>query len=271
MAHMYFLGNSTPGQMMGFVIQTERKTVVIDGGTQGDYVQLAQLLKKEAGSHVDAWFFTHPHHDHIGAFSEICKKESDIEIEGIYCCFPPFEMLYERGSRADWEIRIWQYFEKLFKSRFTNSVHKIKKDQVFEFDNIKINVLRVYNPGITENFINNSSCVYRIDAPDTRVLILGDLGAEAGEEVMKICSPKSLYADYTQMAHHGQNGVNKEFYQYICPRKCLWPAPDWLWDNDNGRGFNSGPWKTVETRGWMGELGVTEHFVEKDGTVKIEL
>ena len=85
------------------------------------------------------------------------------------------------------------------------------------------------------------------------------------------CSAESLFADYTQMAHHGQAGVNREFYRYIRPQRCLWPAPDWLWDNNNGNGYDSGPWQTVETRRWMDEFEITEHFVEKDGTVRIEL
>ena len=74
-----------------------------------------------------------------------------------------------------------------------------------------------------------------------------------------------LQADYTQMSHHGQWGVSKAFYDYIHPRRCIWPSPDWLWDNDLGEGFDTGPFQTVRTRQWMADLGVTEHFVEKDG------
>lgn len=271
MAHLYFLGNSTPSQMFGIVVQTSGRTIVFDGGTQGDYMQLAELLTKEAGSHVDAWFFTHAHYDHIGAFAEICRKVPEIKVDKVYCHFPPFELLRKYGSRADWEIGLWQYFEELFKGRFRNTVCKIERNDILEFDEVKINVLRVYNPDTTENFINNSSCVYRIDTQDKRVLILGDLGVEGGEEVKNTCSAESLFADYTQMAHHGQAGVNREFYRYIRPQRCLWPAPDWLWDNNNGNGYDSGPWQTVETRRWMDEFEITEHFVEKDGTVRIEL
>lgn len=271
MACFYFLGNSTPGQMLGFVIQSGGVTIVIDGGTQGDWAQLAQLLKEKAGSCVDAWFFTHPHHDHIGAFSELCKNEPGIEIKGIYHCFPDFGTLYDRGCRADWEIKIWQHFETLFKGRFKGSVNRLERGLTFTFEDIDIEILRVYNPAITENFINNSSCVFRITGPCKRVLITGDCGVEAGREVMEICQPESLYADYTQMAHHGQAGVDQKFYRYIRPERCLWPTPDWLWDNNNGLGVGSGPWKTLETRQWMEKLGVKEHFVQKDGTVKIDI
>ena len=66
MVDFYFLGNSTRSQMMGCVIQTHSRTVVIDGGTQGDHQQLAELLREKASGRVDGWFFTHPHHGHHG-------------------------------------------------------------------------------------------------------------------------------------------------------------------------------------------------------------
>jgi hypothetical protein len=72
------------------------------------------------------------------------------------------------------------------------------------------------------------------------------------------------------MAHHGQFGVSREFYEYIKPRRCIWPSPQWLWDNDAGDGFDTGPWATVRTREWMDELGVKTHIIEKDGTQKID-
>lgn len=52
---------------------------------------------------------------------------------------------------------------------------------------------------------------------------------------MKNCSAENLYANYTQMAHHGHNGVSEEFYQYIKPQRCFWATPEWLWNNDTVR------------------------------------
>ena len=65
--------------------------------------------------------------------------------------------------------------------------------------------------------------------------------------------------------------IMKEFYEYIRPQRCLWPTPEWLWNNDKGNGFNTGPFQTIHTREWMRELGVTEHIVGKDGTTIIQL
>ena len=271
MSKLYFLGDSTESQMLGLVIVSEGKTAVIDGGTLGDAEQLCELLQKVSSGRVDAWFFTHPHHDHIGAFSRIFELGESITVEDVYHKFPTIEELKECGARYSGEIELWEKVDDIFKQRLAGRVHSLEVGEEFQLGKVKITVLRVYNENIRANFINNSSAVLRIDGERASVLILGDLGKEGGDEVMKKCTLESLTTDYTQMAHHGQGGVRREFYEYIKPKRCIWPSPLWLWDNDAGEGFDTGPWLTVRTREWVSALGVTEHIVEKDGLQIIEI
>ena len=270
MSNIYFLGNSTKVQMLGFVIVSEGKTAVIDGGAFGDERQLKELLLK-LGGHVDAWFFTHPHHDHIGAFYKILKKPDGISIDRIYHHFPSLNELKKYGSRHDGEIALWEGLYSKFDAMPSDTVQVVNAGDIIELGDVRISVLRVFNDEILANFVNNSSTVYRIDGEKASVLILGDLGSEGGDEVMAKCPREALLTDYTQMAHHGQGGVKREFYEYISPKCCIWPSPDWLWDNDDGEGFDTGPWQTVRTREWMDALGVTEHIIEKDGTQIFEI
>lgn len=265
MSNFTLLGNTTNSQMFGCVITTGKHTIVIDGGTMYDDKQLADFLEQNANSRVDAWFFTHPHHDHIGCFINICKNHPEIKIEKVYHHFPDYETIRPH-TRSETENTLVADFFKLSHGK---EMSKLSVNETFVFDNVSILVLRIYNPAITENFINNSSTVYRIDGDQGSFLILGDLGVEGGNELMKNCPKALLQTEYTQMAHHGQNGVSKEFYEYIQPQKCIWPSPKWLWDNDAGDGFDTGPWQTVRTREWVLEIGVTEHIVEKDGMQKI--
>ena len=69
----------------------------------------------------------------------------------------------------------------------------------------------------------------------------------------------------SQMAHHGQDGVEMDVYRVIKPEICLWPTPDWLWDNVKNGVVDAGPWKTVTVRKWMEELGVKRNLCVKDG------
>ena len=72
------------------------------------------------------------------------------------------------------------------------------------------------------------------------------------------------------MAHHGQQGCNERFYRSIRFRTCLWPTPLWVWNNDVGEGFNTAWMKTIDTRRWMDEIGIEEHYPSWQGIVKIE-
>ena len=263
MAMFYLMGTAANSQMLGCVIQTKNHTIVVDGGTIGDGPQLVNLLKEKADSKVDAWFFTHPHQDHIGTFYYV-SQFAEIDVRNIYYNFPTVEEVIKNQRSPD-EPDMW-------KQDYAGKTHVIQKDDIFTFDDVKVKVLRVYDPNlVNNNFLNESSAVYRIENERSSFLILGDLGTDGGAEVMETCSLADLQAEYTQMSHHGQNGVTKDFYTYIQPQKCLWPTPRWLWDNNqDGKGYNTGPWNTLKTRAWMDELGVTEHYVAMNGTQVIE-
>ena len=97
----------------------------------------------------------------------------------------------------------------------------------------------------------------------------GDLGPEAGKDLLKNCGEK-LPSDIVQMAHHGHSGVTEEVYQKIAPQACMWCAADWLYDEEDYE-IEPGLWGTKHARKWMENLGVKTHYVTKDGTLKIKL
>ena len=133
--------------------------------------------------------------------------------------------------------------------------------KTIHFDNINLRILSVQNPEFEMNAYNNSSMVMRVCDKQTSILFLGDAGVECGEKLLQGPYGRELDSDYVQMAHHGQQGCSREFYQSIKFRGCLWSTPLWVWNNDAGQGFNTSRLKTVETRHWMDELGIKEHHV----------
>ena len=103
-------------------------------------------------------------------------------------------------------------------------------------------------------------------------MILGDLGYEAGEQLMSALPAAELKSDYVQMAHHGQRGVGQALYELIAPTCCLWCTPSWLWDNMGPNGYDTGHYQTVVVRGWMSSLGCVErHYRMMDGDQAIQL
>ena len=101
----------------------------------------------------------------------------------------------------------------------------------------------------TENSFNNSSVAYRVEMGGKRILFLGDMGWQAGEDFLANHTQEELKSDVLQMAHHGQRGVEEELYQEISPEVCLWPTPDWLWDNVQDGVAGAGSYKTPIVRG----------------------
>jgi len=264
---LWQLPNQTPTQMMSYVIRTVHdKVIVIDGGTTGDAFFLIEFLKGLGGG-VDAWIVTHAHDDHFNALIEILKQRETVRIDVIYGSLPDAAWIHQWGSET--EKKSYGLFEQAL-AESGRKVEDLALGQVITIDGVRVEVLGVRNPEITANAINNSSVVLRMADAVKSVLFPGDLGAEGGEKLLNGPYAGRLPSDYVQMAHHGQNGVNEAFYQRVRPAYCLWPTPKWLWDNDNGGGKDSGPWRTLEVRSWMDKMPIKRHYVMFEGIHKIE-
>lgn len=264
---LWQLPNQTPTQMMSYVIRShDGKVIVIDGGNAGDAAYLADFLKGLEDK-VEAWFITHPHSDHFDALCEILKHPGSLEIGVIYASMPDKAWMHEVASDSE-KASFDRFCETL--SQTGRKVTDLALGQEMNMDGVRIEVLGVKNPEITRNPVNNSSLVLRVSDPAKSVLFLGDLGLEGGDKLLNSPMAERLQSDYVQMAHHGQNGVNEALYRRVDPAYCLWPTPEWLWQNDNGGGRNSGPWRTLEVRAWMDKLSVKDHYVMFNGVQKIE-
>ncbi len=267
---LYMLTESSHKQMMSYVLQTNNgKLLVIDGGNKADAGHLLDKLIQLGGNkpEVCLWFLTHPHPDHIAAFLEIIEETDLVKVNKVYSRFWSYDFYMNGHGPIERELdsSTLKRFEKFSKSH-AEICAKFERGQQFVLDDVFIKVLHIPEKPIYEgDKFNNSSSIFRLDVGGQRVLFLGDLAEEGGRQVLESIESVELKADIVQMAHHGQNGVGKEFYETVSPKICLWNTPQWLWDNDNGHGFNSGPWKTLEVRKWMQDMGVKRNYISKDG------
>lgn len=261
------LQNNSNRQMMGYVIKTDNnKIIVIDGGLKEDTSNLLNKIEQEGGQ-VEAWFLTHPHKDHVEAFEEIVKT-SDVKINNIYTTLNELSWYEEYEKYEMPEIR--EFFEVLENEKIKENRHEVNLNEKIKIDNVECEILGIKNPEITNNSTNNSSMVIKMKIHNKSIIFLADTGVESGKKLLENQKQK-LKADILQMAHHGQSGAEKEVYEQIKPKICLWPTPNWLWDNDQGTGYNTGTWTTIETRKWMEELNVMKNYIEKDGDITINI
>lgn len=262
------LKNNGHSQMMGYIIKTKNdKTIIIDGGTHEDTENLINYIKNDKNK-VDAWFITHPHQDHASAIIDIINN-TDIQIDKIYVTLNNLEWYIEKEPQRAQEFK--DFFNAIENDRIKENVQEVSLHQNIQIDNINCEILGIKNPEIDNKPVNNSSMVIKMQINNKKILFLGDTAEESQKKLIENNSKEKLKADIVQMAHHGQNGVNEEFYKIVEPKICMWPTPDWLWTNNAGQGEDTGPWLTKTTRKWIENLGVKQNIIEKDGDITIKV
>lgn len=254
---------------MGYMLESkENKIIMIDGGLPEDAKHVEEAILNKGGI-VEAWFVTHAHDDHVGALIEIIEA-GKVQINNIYVSLNSEEWYatYENDARKEFAQK---FLETLDKEEIRDKVQEVSLRQEFTIDNLNFKILKVKSPEYTrENAGNNQSMIIKVSNNFKDILFLADLGEEIEEEFLKN-NYDEIKSYSVQVSHHGQAGVTRKIYEAIDPTICFWPTPEWLWNNDPGDGSSNGPWKTLETRLWMGEIGVEENYVAKDGDITVRI
>ena len=274
MAKLHFLKSVTDTINTSFILESGETLLMVDGGFPSETPYLYEYVKG-LGGHITAWFITHFHDDHMGALWTLLREHPDITVDGVYCHFPSDEFLVKGEPKQD-EWATQHLLDDLRANMTLRNVPMVvvQTGDVYSFDggNATVSILHTPDETLVRNPINDSSIIFRFEADGKRILFLGDLGVEGGNQLMEMYPPEELKSDYVQMAHHGQGCVTKECYALIRPDYCLWPTPSWLWDNMGPGGYDTGIFGTVVTRGWMSALRcVKRHYLMIHGTQVIDL
>ena len=247
--------------------------VVIDGGHEFNAKHLLERLKEITGEdkpHIDGWFLTHLHEDHINAFLEIVENQPDaVDVDKVYYnMITDIAIQIKEGQNC---VKTFLNFYRLL-PLFKEKSYVPVVGETLWIKNLKFEILHTAGAQLRANDCNNNSLVFKMTIGDKTVMFLADAGVEAGNKLLERWGHTGiLKSDICQMAHHGQCGVDKPVYQAISPKICLWNTPKYLWNNDLGKGYNTFTFKTIEVQNWMKELGVEKHYVIKDGDQICEL
>lgn len=263
-AELIMFNSQNNSQMVSCMLRTNNGSlIVIDGGlgTDADYLK-SQI--KARGGQVAAWLITHPHGDHVGALYKIMQDEdaryasgqpAEILIDGVYYNFASPEWY---SSNDPDESTMELAMLGMLSGRPESMLHTVHKGEKYTVDNAVIEVMNDRYETASDKG-NNACIVYKITINGKTLLFLGDMSSEGGNRLLAEAGAGALKADIVQMAHHGQNGVSREFYQAVSPSICLWPTPAWLWTSMESK------YMIQNTKNWMSDLGVQRHYCMKDG------
>lgn len=271
---LYQLTPSNDTLCMSYVIKTKNnKIIVIDGGGIEYPGYLYSKLQEISGSEtpvVETWFLTHMHTDHVNEFiNDINNEKKPITVKKVYYNFPSRN--YMQKKEAGEYYYLYDQLQAACdivngEGSFVNSNAK----NIFEGDKLSIDgididvIMAVTDEETIEKDINDTSLILRLNIEGQSVLFLADANIREGDRLLAKYGSE-LKSDIVQMAHHGQNGVTEAVYQAIQPTMCLWPCPDWVYNNTNGN------LKTLFVRRWMYDLGVKHHMVTGvDGSQSLE-
>ncbi len=261
-------------QICSYIIHTENNELMIfDGGYSRNLADIVTLAKEITGEEVpvvEAWFLSHAHNDHVEAFIALMDQEvPSLNVKKVYSCLPSREYVEKHNGLATYD-KLIAALDKLPEGVSVT----VRQGDVVTVDGLPVEVL--LTPDETANVvqggvaINESSVVFRLTIGGQRVLFLADIYHSSSSR-LEAAYGDDLTADVVQMAHHGSQGAYFELYKRISPKACLWPTPQWLWDNDPGTGYDTGSWETIDLYEYMTDVcGVEHHYVAKDGLHKLD-
>lgn len=195
-----------------------------------------EKLAKESGVNdivIAAWFFSHPHWDHIGGFIPFADLYADqVKLEKVIFNWPNYDtlqqMIVNPGQKMNHYIDVIEESVEKFDGADIVESHA---GQTYYIRDAVIDVLCTWelqtewsDSWVSVNEGNAISQILDIKLGSERIIMLGDSGISSTATTEQLYSADFLEADFLQVAHHGYNGsFTKNLNEMVNPDVVLWP------------------------------------------------
>ena len=202
------------GQGLGVVVETQERTFVYDTGARygarfnGGSGIIAPYLRSRGIDHIDLLMVSHGDDDHAGGYQGLVSTIVVDQLVSGADFNPPLSQGSEQIKCRLGQQWTWQYESTAF--LFTQPV----------IDRVRLSVV---SPTTVSQFAgNNSSCVILIEWRDQRILLPGDIEAEAEAFVLtELNQPVTVLV----APHHGsKTSSTTDFVSRLQPQHVVFSA-----------------------------------------------
>ena len=260
-----------PDNGQGLIIRLpDGRFFIHDGGYEGDdrvYAALRNLMP-DGKIVIAAWFVSHPHGDHYGAFTDFLVnhgRDEDIVLERIMLNFADPERYLALEVYGDTTEDV-TYIHKVIQENVPNvPVLKVHTGQSIDFGDATVEILYTIEDHMPEDLrnINDSSMAMRITMGGQSFMILADTGYYSGP-ILEDMWGDYLKSDMVQVAHHGLWPSVESIYHKIAAEVAIVPAKLSRYKDD----INDAQW-AAQTAAFLSYA--KDLYTACDGPIMIEL
>lgn len=259
------------GNGMSYIITLEDGSfIIIDGGSAGNsscknadwlHQKLQALNKREGTPVIAAWYLTHIHQDHCGAFADFATKYGSQYILEYAIHNLPTKYIGDRDS----DNLQSKFYENGKYAKAVNAfVGEAKTVRVhtgmkFNIHGAEFEVLYTWEDCFPTGIETQNDCsvVTKMTLAGQTFFWTGDIQKQASDIIMENFG-SYVKSDYLQLAHHGwANGGSWELYRAVDPTVVFWSTTT--------EGFN----EQSQSNGPSGQLLQAEtakmHIVSEEG------
>ena len=180
-------------------------SMFVDLGTESSFEKVEELIQVAGIDHVDYFYNSHPHVDHVGGFMPLVESG-----------FPVGAMItFFDHDIVDYSVKQW----RATRTAEANNIPIIdmKTEDQIPFGDAELTVYRVPDDRIVSAMLyNDLSAMLHIRYGDCTILLTGDVEPRAQLTTAEVYGDR-MKADIMKHPHHGVDVIKIPFFEAVDP------------------------------------------------------